>query len=132
MKTFNFYFAMLLVSLITLFSFGTAQAQEDTFVNSQGQTVIVTTVPAPKETVVIPVGYVNCFTVPAGWNYKNVWVAEHKVCQYTSANGTKIQGIAWVDGYWACTKYRNVQPTQGECTNWAWQSGHWVKTLEVY
>ena|GEM_PF-1970498 len=131
MKRIHIYLTMLLVGFISTFTLCYAQEQES-YVNDQGQTVIVTTVPAPKETVVIPQGYISCFMVPAGWNYQNIWVAEHKVCQYNPNNGTAAQGVAWVDGYWACTQYKNVQPQQGECTAWQWQAGHWVKTLNVY
>lgn len=85
---------------------------------------IITTVPAPKETIVVPTGYSTCFTVKSGW-YQNVWVAEHKVCQYSGSEA----GVAWVDGYWSCTKYDNAQ---GICTNWDWKSGRWEKTFTVY
>lgn len=123
---------ILFTCLISLFIFGSAAAQE-TVVNVQGQPMIVTAVPAPKQIVVIPQGYINCFTVPAGWNYNNIWIAEHKVCQYTPNTAAANPGVAWVDGYWACTKYINAaNPKQGECTNWEWEAGHWVKTLEVY
>lgn len=86
--------------------------------------VIVTPAPQPKEVVVIPQGYQNCFTVAAGW-YKDVWVPEHQVCQYAS---DQTQGVAWVNGYWSCNKYN----ANNDCTNWLWVAGHWVKTLEVY
>lgn len=132
MKRINFYLTILLISCISIFTAAYAQTQETTYVNETGQTVIVTTVPAPKEVVVIPKGYVNCFTIPAGWNYKNIWVAEHKVCQYTSTNNGTIQGVAWVDGYWACTKYKSTSSTQSDCVSWDWQAGHWVKTLDLY
>lgn len=85
---------------------------------------IVTTVPAPKESVVIPVGYANCFTIKAGW-YLDTWVAEHNVCQYSNSP----EGVAWVEGYWACNKYDLVT---GTCTNWEWKGGHWEKTLTIY
>jgi hypothetical protein len=86
--------------------------------------VIVTTVPAPKETIVIPEGFINCFSVTAGW-YQGTWVAQHNVCQYPNTPN----GVAWVEGYWACTKY---DISQGQCTNWEWKSAHWEKTLVVY
>jgi hypothetical protein len=60
-------------------------------------------------------------------------VAEHKVCQYTPSQGGVIQGVAWVDGYWACTKNLvGQEPNKANCTNWDWRPGHWVKSLEVY
>jgi len=92
--------------------------------------VIVTPVPATttEKVVPTPAGYVSCFKVAAGWN-QNVWVAEHQVCQYsTSANNPAIEGVTWVEGYWACPRYNS----KGECTNWEWKPGKWVKTLEVY
>lgn len=85
--------------------------------------VIVTPTPAPKEVVVTPTGYVNCFTVAAGW-YKDIWVPEHKICQYEKST----EGVAWVEGYWACDKHA----ADGVCTNWDWKPGRWVKALEVY
>jgi hypothetical protein len=86
--------------------------------------VIVTTVPAPKEVIVTPEGYANCFSVTAGW-YQDIWVAEHRVCQYANMPN----GVAWVEGYWACTKY---DIPSGNCTNWDWKAAHWEKTLIVY
>lgn len=89
-------------------------------------TTIYTPAPAPKEVVPAPQGYTHCFKVAAGW-YKNVWVPEHNVCQYDSSQTT--QGVAWVEGHWACTKYTAAV---GACTNWEWKKGHWVKTFQVY
>lgn len=86
--------------------------------------MIVTTVPAPKEVIVTPAGYANCFTVKAGW-YQDVWVADHNVCQYPNSP----EGVVWVEGYWTCTKY---DVAEGKCTNWDWKSAHWEKTLVVY
>lgn len=86
--------------------------------------VIVTTTPAPKETIVTPIGYVSCFAVKAGW-YQDVWVAEHNVCTYANSPS----GAAWVEGYWACDKY---DIAVGQCTNWDWKSAHWEKTVSVY
>lgn len=86
--------------------------------------VIVTTVPAPKETIVTPAGYVSCFTVKAGW-YQDVWVADHRVCQYANAP----DGVVWIEGYWACNKYNNAD---GQCTNWDWKAAHWEKQVVVY
>jgi hypothetical protein len=89
-------------------------------------TVITTPAPAPQEVVAIPSGYSNCFMVAAGWS-NNIWVPEHKVCQYT-ASGTS-QGSAWVDGYWNCSQY---SASEGACTKWDWVKGHWVSTFSVY
>lgn len=86
--------------------------------------VIVTAVPAPKETLQTPSGYISCFTVKSGW-YQDVWVAEHRVCQYPNT----AAGVAWVEGYWACTKY---SIDAGQCTNWQWKPARWEKALTVY
>lgn len=108
-------------------------AQAQSYDNDNTQTVqeetiqIVTPTPAPKETVTVPEGYAGCFTVAAGW-YQNVWYPEHRVCQYNQEQVKTAQGSAWVDGHWACTKYT----TTGQCTNWSWSPGHWVKTFSVY
>ena len=131
MSRFYFNLSKLLTGLITVFACMNIQADE--VVQVQGQPVIVTTVPAPKEEIIVPQGYISCFTVPAGWSYSNLWVPEHKVCQYPSTTGTTVQGVAWVDSYWACTHYKTMdKPTQADCTTWEWRPGHWVKTLEVY
>lgn len=118
---------LFICGLLTLLSV-TVCAQETTVLPATSAVVvsspeIVTTAPAPKETIVIPSGYQNCFTVKAGW-YQNVWIAEHQVCQYSSSS---TSGAAWVNGYWSCTKYNSNQ-----CINWEWVSGHWQKTLVVY
>lgn len=90
-------------------------------------TTIITPVPAPQEEVPAPQGYQNCFKVAAGW-YKNVWVPEHTVCQYDT-NAQNAEGSAWVEGHWACIKYK---VSEGMCTRWDWKRGHWVKTFQVY
>jgi len=54
---------------------------------------ITTTIPAPKEVLPIPSGYVSCFTVKAGW-YQDVWVADRRVCTYSNAP----QGVVWIEG----------------------------------
>lgn len=98
--------------------------------------VIVTPTPAVSsdKLVPIPTGYVNCFSVSAGW-YNDVWVAEHQVCQYNNTlatpvagSSTSIQGKTWVAGYWTCPKYNS----SGECTSWVWKPGRWLQTLDVY
>jgi hypothetical protein len=93
-----------------------------------GRPMIVTPVPSAKEEIATPTGYVNCFTVEAGW-YKNAWVPEHRICQYEAQAGQTVtyEGVAWIESYWACTQY-----TDATCTKWEWKPGHWVKTLEVY
>lgn len=85
---------------------------------------IVTTAPAPKETIVTPTGYTYCFTVKAGW-YLDVWVSEHSVCQYPNSP----EGVLWVEGYWVCNQY---DLNEGKCTSWDWKSAHWEKNVNVY
>jgi hypothetical protein len=89
--------------------------------------LIATPVPAPKETVTAPAGYVSCATVKEGW-YNNLWVPSHRVCKYNKFK----EGAAWVDGYWACTVYKATGNTTGTCTTWDWKPGHWVKTYTPY
>ena len=84
--------------------------------------VIVTTVPAPKEVVVVPRGYMACTITPAGY-YNNMWIPAHRVCRYN-----KPGKVAWVEGYWACTQY----DTMGRCSYWKWNRAHWVKVYTVY
>ncbi len=89
-------------------------------------TVITTAVPAPKETVAEPEGYVSCMTVAAGWEDKT-WHEEYQVCQYDTKSET-VQGEAWVAGHRQCSQY-TVDAAQSECTAWDWKEGHWVATL---
>ncbi len=95
---------------------------------------IITPIPAPKETVVIPKGYVSCFNMSAGW-YRGIWYPERRVCTYDPSNASAvggtavaIEGEAWVEGYWVCTKFQS----KGECTGWEWKPGHWIKTFPLY
>jgi|SRR6185437_635104 len=94
----------------------------------ESTTTIYTPVPAPQEVVPAPQGYTNCFTVMAGW-FNNTWVPQHNVCQYDSSTPSTHEGVAWIDGHWACTKYK---ASLGACTKWEWNAGHWVKTFQVY
>src|SRR5260221_9713492 len=80
-------------------------------------TTIYTPAPAPKEVVPAPQGYTNCFTVDAGW-YNNIWVPKHNVCQYDESASSAYEGVAWIEGHWACTKYR---ASVGACTKWEWK-----------
>lgn len=86
--------------------------------------VIVTPMPAAREVMVIPAGYVNCRVVPGRWHY-NSWVPQHKVCHYAH-NPRKV---TWVQGYWTCTKY--MQATC-QCGNWDWHSSHWYNRSVAY
>lgn len=85
-------------------------------------TVIKTPLPAAKEVVATPSGYISCFTISAGWS-KDTWYPDRRICQYENMP----EGVAWVEGYWACTQH-----AVSECTNWDWRPGHWVKTFEIY
>ncbi len=86
-------------------------------------TKIITPVPAAKENVTAPTGYVTCFNVEEGW-FDNVWVPTHQVCQYENSG----EGVVWVGGYWGCNK----ATPEGVCSNWEWKVGHWEKKLVVY
>lgn len=113
-----------LVSLFSLLIFSNVNAAPDTTTTTVVERHVITTpVPTAKEIMNIPTGYVNCFTVSAGW-FHDEWIPEHKVCQYENMT----EGVAWVDGYWACNK----NTADGVCTNWEWRAGHWQKSLEVY
>jgi hypothetical protein len=94
----------------------------------KGRPVIMSPVPSAKEQIATPEGYVNCFTIEAGW-YKDAWVPEHRICQYENVPGQTVtyEGVAWIESYWACTQY-----TETTCTKWEWKPGRWVKTFEVY
>lgn len=88
-------------------------------------TVITTAVPAPKESVAEPEGYVSCTSVPAAWK-ENVWHPEYKVCRYDKSNAA-VEGEAWVAGHWECSQH-TVSASGGECTHWDWKAGRWVTT----
>lgn len=95
--------------------------------NANTMAIVVTAVPAPKEVTVVPAGFINCFVIKAGW-FNGVWVPEHRVCKYNPSK----EGIAWIEGYWACTNYKTTGNMKGECTKWDWKPGRWVRTFEVY
>ncbi|RDI42699.1 hypothetical protein [Aquicella lusitana] len=128
MSRFNKGLFTFLCSLLSLVIYTHAEAQTTTPTATTQvvveKPVIVTAVPAPKEVIATPAGYMNCFTVMAGW-YKDVWVAEHRVCQYADSTS----GVAWIEGYWMCNKY---DLGEGKCTNWEWKAPRWEKTLAVY
>ena len=137
MKHFHFKTWIFLSSLLALFLCVNAQAAETTTTTTttsltpEGDVVkeitkttkIITPVPAPKEVVAAPSGYVVCFKVEAEW-FNGVWVPTHQVCQYENTG----EGVVWVEGYWACKK----ATPEGVCSNWEWRSGRWEKKLVVY
>ncbi|MFZ2315029.1 MAG: hypothetical protein WAW86_05145 [Gammaproteobacteria bacterium] len=79
---------------------------------------VTTAVPAAKEVVATPTGYVSCSTVEAGW-VNNVWLPAHRVCEYKN----NPLGVNWIEGYWSCTQATDA----GACTSWIWVAGHWVQ-----
>jgi hypothetical protein len=133
---------ILLISFIAIFNTAQAQTTEEITTSTTPITtapaattsvvttptpqrhVITTEVPAPKVTSTAPANYVNCFTVEAGW-HADIWVPRHSICQYSNTP----EGVAWVEGYWACTHY---QADTGICNTWDWKEAHWVKVLDVY
>lgn len=86
--------------------------------------MVMTNVPAPKEVVMAPSGYVKCVVAPAGY-YQGHWIPEHRVCTYKNQPGR----AAWVEGYWSCA---TNHVSSGRCAFWKWNQGHWVKTYRVY
>ena len=86
--------------------------------------VIVTHVPAAKEVIETPTGFISCTTIDAAWVNDN-WVPEHRVCKYDNSP----KGVSWVDGYWSCVQYK---ADSGDCTNWKWVAAHWEKTYSGY
>jgi hypothetical protein len=124
-----------ITSLLSIFYLASAQAQENSTVSVSNTTIypkIITAVPPPKENIVIPEGYLGCFTVPAGWSKDNIWVPERKVCQYAPGSSPSVQGDAWIESYWACIQYKGTEPDKGNCISWEWRPGHWIKTFPVY
>lgn len=114
----------LLLAIISISALAddTVTTQTVTTTPTGDRQVIITTTPAPKVVVAPPAGSTSCFAVTAGW-VNDIWVPEHQVCQYTNSQ----EGAAWVEGYWACSKYK-----LGDCTNWDWKAGHWVSTFTPY
>lgn len=109
------------------FGFASAHAQvPGKSTTTTTTTVITTAVPAPKETVAEPEGYVSCTTIAAGWRDKT-WHDAYKVCRY-DAKSTTVQGEAWVAGHWECSEY-TVDGDQSECSAWDWTAGRWVTTF---
>lgn len=119
------------IVLSTPLSLGFAFAHAQTTAESKTtttttSTVITSEVPAPKEVVVEPAGYVSCTTSIAGWQGK-VWHPDYKVCRY-EAKSAAIKGETWVAGHWQCSEYTTTG-SQTKCTNWDWAEGHWVTTI---
>ena len=122
------HYLVMPIVLVAPLSLGLAVANAQTTSKSTTTTtttVISTAVPAPKETVPEPAGYVSCTTVSAGWRDKT-WVPERKVCRYDTRTAT-IQGEAYVSGHWECSQY-SMMGDKNECTSWDWAAGRWVET----
>lgn len=86
--------------------------------------VIITPVPAPREVVVVPAGYIKCRVVPGMWYY-NTWIPQHHICTYAG----HPERALWVEGYWACTKYSHKS---GRCKHWSWRASHYHDRVIVY
>lgn len=84
---------------------------------------IVSPVPQPRETILVPPGYVKCRIVGGGWSY-NGWVPQHRVCYYA-----KYPRRTWVQGHWVCTHYSK---STGQCRYWIWQSSRWYDRVIYY
>lgn len=139
MTRFHLGLSIFLSTLLSLLAAVNVQAEETTAVTTTTtqsaldgtvtkvvettRKTITTPVPAPKEVIATPTGYVSCFNVEAGW-FNNLWVPTHRVCQYANTG----EGVAWIDSYWACNKATD----DGVCTNWEWKPGRWEKTFVVY
>jgi hypothetical protein len=126
MLRFSLIFITALSGLLTLA--GCYPKQPDvtthTSVTTTHSHTIVTVAPAPKELTAVPGGFSHCFTVEPGW-YNDVWVHEHRICQYQNAEASKR---VWVSNYWQCSNYTN----DGTCNNWDWVKGHWADTIVSY
>jgi hypothetical protein len=120
----SFILMTLVASFLTLV--GCYPKQPEIVVHTTVKTThtIVTPAPAPQEVVSIPAGSSNCFTVQPGW-YNNIWVHEHRICQYKHAEENKR---VWVSSYWECSNYT----MDGTCNNWDWVKGHWADTIVSY
>ena len=80
-------------------------------------TVMITPVPAPKEVIVAPAGFISCLVIKAGW-FNGQWIPDHRLCKYNPSS----QGVAWIEGYWACIKFTTTAGN-GACTGWDWKPG---------
>ncbi|CEG58747.1 hypothetical protein [Legionella fallonii] len=101
--------------LLSLFTLVTTSAHS-------GISVIISTPPPPREIVVGPPGYTNCYMVQPGF-YNGVWQHKHRVCEYEGNSGLRM----WVTGYWQCGRYL----PNGRCTGWHWIGSHWATRPEV-
>ena len=113
----QFRWLILLVALLSLTAC-------ETYSSHPQRVVIVTPVPAPREVMVVPAGYLKCEIVPGRWIY-STWIPEHRVCY---AHAKDLHKVTWVAGYWACTKHTGT----GRCKHWEWHSAHFHNAMIVY
>lgn len=104
----------LVIGLLSLF------INVSSFAQGTGDTTTTTTT-VEKHTIVNPAPQSSkCTTVKGHWE-GDVWVDTQTVCTYEN----RAEGVAWIQDYWACTAFTG----DGNCTNWEYRPGHWVKTL---
>lgn len=80
---------------------------------------VVIVKPVPSRVVVVPAKYVDCHMVSGRWMY-TTWIPEHRVCYY-SGGPENIKKVAWVEGYYVCTKYSHKTH---HCKHWSWRAPH--------
>lgn len=84
------------------------------FLSAEAQTVVIMA-PAPRETVVVPPGSVQCKYIPAGKHHGR-YAEAHRVCYARHGH------VEWVSGHWECTKFN---AWKGTCRNWVWVPSYW-------
>jgi hypothetical protein len=119
----RFFPVIAILSALVLSACGGYEYNHGAYRTNHNQ-MVIPPVPAPKEVVMIPRGYVNCSVIPAGYDNNGYWVPKHRVCTYANQPGR----AAWIEGYWSCPSYQN----NGICRQWIWNSGRWVSTYRAY
>jgi hypothetical protein len=106
--------------LVLMFSMNTFADNSVTTTTSSmsadGTTTVVKktiTSPAPKS--------LSCTTIAAHWD-NNIWIDEQSKCKYSG----RAEGAEWIQAYWACNAFTDA----GDCTNWEYKQGYWVKTAQ--
>lgn len=110
--------AAIVVALLPLYGCAHKQSTYD-----YHEPVVMHDIPAPREVVAIPTGYVNCKVIQETYA-DGSWRASHRVCYYHKKPGKAV----WVEGYWYCPRYTNY----GQCGSWTWRPGHWSKVDVIY
>ncbi|MCD6040340.1 MAG: hypothetical protein K0S27_1740 [Gammaproteobacteria bacterium] len=121
-------YILFLFSFIIISTLSGCYSQKQPTIRDVSSAVILSPVPAAKETTLIPVGYTTCYTVNGAF-YRHMWVSAHRVCEYMNA-ADKRKAI-WVDGYWMCTRYDLGKGTKA-CQYWLWKKAHWSSISVVY